>query len=126
MITGIEHVAICAKDTKALKDWYTRMFAFRTVYDNGKGTYFLMAPNGAMIEIIQAAEPGGILGEKVAGLRHLALSVDDFDEMVARLKGENVEVVAAPVVSPTGIKTFFFRDPEGNILHLIYRPEPLG
>lgn len=126
MITGIEHVAICAQDTRALKDWYERVFGFRTVYDNGKGTYFLMAPNGAMIEVIQAMEPAGPNAEKTGGFRHLALSVDDFDGMVTRLTEEKVEVVAAPVVSPTGIKTFFFRDPEGNILHLIYRPEPLG
>jgi hypothetical protein len=45
--------------------------------------------------------------------------------MVDVLTRENVEVVTAPTVAPNGIKTFFFRDPEGNILHLIFRPQPL-
>ena len=126
MIKGIEHVAVFAKDTAALKDWYIKMFEFRTVYDNGKGTFFLMAPDGAMIEFVKTEEDGGKVGDKVSGIRHLALAVDEFEAMVERLMAEKVEVVTAPVVSPTGIKTFFFRDPEGNVLHLIYRPEPLG
>ena len=39
MITGIEHIAVCSKNTKALTDWYVKMFGFKVVYDNGKGTY---------------------------------------------------------------------------------------
>jgi len=125
MITGIEHVAIYAADTAALKDWYMKMFDFKVVYDNGKGTYFLLAPNGAMIEFVKASEIGEKMGDKVSSIRHLALSVDNFEEMVDKLMAEKVEIVAEPVVSSKGIKTFFFRDPEGNVLHLIYRPEPL-
>lgn len=126
MVKGIEHVAIFAKDTSSLKEWYIKMFGFKTVYDNGKGTYFLMAPDGAMIEFVKTGEDGEVLGDKVAGIRHLALSVDHFEEMVDLLKQEKVEVVTDAVVSAKGIKTFFFRDPEGNILHLIDRPVPLG
>lgn len=126
MVKGIEHVAILAKDTAALKDWYIKMFDFRTVYDNGKGTFFLMAPDGAMIEFVKTDNDGGLIGDKVSGIRHLAFSVDNFEEMVDKLNAEKVEVVTAPNVSANGIKTFFFRDPEGNVLHLIYRPVPLG
>lgn len=123
MIKGIEHVAIFGKDTAALKDWYVETFNFRVVYDSGKGTYFLMAPDGAMIELVTATEDGGVLGEKVSGMRHIALAVDNFEEAVEQLKAKNVEVVSEPVVTSAGVKTFFFRDPEGNVLHLIYRPE---
>lgn len=58
---------------------------------------------------------------------HFALSIDDedFDPMVAKLKEAGVEVVTEAVTSPKGIKTFFFKDPEGNIFHLIYRPVAL-
>jgi catechol 2,3-dioxygenase-like lactoylglutathione lyase family enzyme len=126
MVKGIEHLAIYAKDTAGLKDWYIRMFDFKQVYDNGKGTYFLMAQNGAMIEFVKAVEDGGVPGDKVSGIRHIAISVEDFEGMVDKLMKEQVSVITAPVVSPSGVKTFFFRDPEGSVLHLIYRPEPLA
>jgi glyoxylase I family protein len=125
MVKGIEHIAIYAKDTAALKDWYTRMFDFKTVFDNGKGNFFLMAPDGVMIEFVKTNEYGTVIGDKVSGIRHLALTVDDFEAMVDTLMLEKVEVVAEAVVTPQGVKTFFFRDPEGNVLHLIYRPEPM-
>ena len=41
MIAGIEHIAVCSKDTAALKDWYIKVFGMKQVYDNGKGTYFV-------------------------------------------------------------------------------------
>ena len=42
MKIGIEHVAIFSNDTQALKDWYIAQFGWKTVYDNGKGTFFLI------------------------------------------------------------------------------------
>jgi catechol 2,3-dioxygenase-like lactoylglutathione lyase family enzyme len=125
MITGIEHIGVFAKDTEALKDWYIKLFDFKTVYDNGKGTYFLKAPDGSMLEFVKTEEDGGVVGDKVSGIRHLAFSVDNFEEMVEKLNAANVPVVTEAKVSPKGIKTFFFRDPEGNVIHLIFRPEPL-
>lgn len=125
MITGIEHVAICARDTTALKGWYIKVFNFRQVFDNGKGTYFLKATDGAMIEFVTAQKDCGFPEDKDKGIRHLALAVDDFDEMVDKLMAESVDIVSTPAVTATGVKIFFFRDPEGNILHLINRPEPL-
>ena len=127
MILGIEHVAVCARDTKVLTDWYVKMFGMSIVYDNGKGTYFVKAPDGAMIEIIPADTEVAISNPKDWGIRHFALSVSDegFDVMVEKLKKEAVEVVTDVSVSSKGIKTFFFKDIEGNIFHLIYRPEAL-
>ncbi len=127
MILGIEHIAVCARDTKALTDWYVKMFGVSVVYDNGKGTYFVKAPDGSMIEIIQSGTDAAPTPAKDWGIRHFALSVSEegFDDLVKKLKAENVEVVTDVAVSPKGIKTFFFRDIEGNIFHLIYRPEAL-
>ena len=127
MITGIEHIAVLAKDSKALTDWYCDMFGFSICYDNGKGTYFVKAADGSMLEIISAESDPAPTGAKEWGMRHFALSVteDGFDSMVEKLKAAEVEVVTDVSVSANGIKTFFFRDIEGNIFHLIFRPTPL-
>ncbi len=127
MVKGMEHVAIFAKDTKTLTDWYKEMFGLREVYNNGKGTIFLAFKSGDMIEFCMAAEPKQDATDKTAGIRHLALAIDDdkFEPMVEKLKASKAPVISDVVVSPKGIKTFFFSDPEGNICHLIVRPEPL-
>lgn len=126
MTFGIEHLAIIAKDTKVLTDWYVKMFDTRVVYDNGKGTIFLAFSDNNMIEFIPCDETEREdISPKRQGIRHIAISVSDFDAAVKKLMDANVEVVTEPVTSAKGISTFFFRDIEGNILHLIARPEPL-
>ena len=128
-ITGIEHVAIVSYDTAALKDWYMQIFGGKVVYDNGKGTYFLQFEDGSMIEFVsaQADKPGDV--EKSAGIRHIAFAVtsEAFDEIVPVLKAdERVEEVHDVSENANGLKTYWYRDIEGNFCHLIYRPTPLG
>lgn len=121
-VTGIEHLAIFAHDSKELKDWYIAMFDFTQVYDNGKGTYFLKAQNGMMIEFLTAEDERSDFNVKTAGIRHVAIGVtmDGFEAVVEKLRAANVEVVTEPAAG-AGYKTFFFRDIAGNICHLIAR-----
>lgn len=128
MVKGIEHVAIYSKDTKALSEWYQKMFDLKLVYDNGKGTYFMAFESGDMIEFCMTeSAPEKAPDAKDFGIRHLAIAVDDenFDSVVETLKKSGAEVVSDVSVSSKGIKTFFFRDIDGNINHLIMRPTPL-
>lgn len=125
MVTGIEHIGIFSKDTERLKDWYIKLFGWKTVYDNGKGTYFLKAQDGSMVEFVKTEVDGGKPGDKASGIRHLALSVDDFESTVKQLTEAGVEVLTEAKVSEKGIGTMFFFDPDGNVLHLISRPEAL-
>ncbi len=125
MKIGIEHIAIYAKDTKKLSDWYKNVFDGEVVYDNGKGTYFIAFSDKSMIEFCSSESDNVPTALTVPGIRHIAISVDDFDALVEKVKGENVEILKDANVSDKGIGTMFFRDPEGNILHLISRKTPL-
>lgn len=128
-VLGIEHVAIVSHDTAALKDWYIEVFGGRVVYDNGKGTYFLQFDDGSMIEFVCAESDKPDDVERSAGLRHLALGVtsEAFDAIVPVLKADaRVEEIHDVSENAKGLKTYWFRDIEGNFAHLIYRPTPLG
>ena len=126
MITGIEHIAIYAKDTKVLSDWYCKYFDGEIVYDNGKGTYFVAFSNKSMIEFCKNEnEDNKATSLEMPGIRHIALSTDNFEEAVAKIKSAGVEILKDAVVTDKGIGTMFFRDPEGNILHFISRVKPL-
>lgn len=126
MITGIEHLAIFAKDTTKLSAWYVDMFDGKIVYDNGKGTYFVAFSDKSMIEFCANADEENVCTPlETPGIRHIALAVDDFDAAVSKVQAAGVEILKDADVNAKGIGTMFFRDPEGNILHFISRPEPL-
>jgi catechol 2,3-dioxygenase-like lactoylglutathione lyase family enzyme len=128
MVQGIEHVAVVSPDTAALKDWYMEMYGGRVVFDNGNGTNFQQFPDGSMIEFVMATTEKADDVEKMAGIRHLAFSVSPkaFDEIVAKLKADDrVAEVHDVSENASGLKTYWYKDIEGNFSHLIYRPDPL-
>nr|MDD6335345.1 VOC family protein [bacterium] len=129
MVTGIEHVGLCAQNTAKLRDWYIKVFRWEVVYDNRKSpaTYFLLLPGGGLVEIYPAQAEGNApdCDNFYAGWRHLALISDDVMADAERIIANGGKQVTEPKINEKGVGTFFFRDPEGNILHLIQRATPL-
>jgi catechol 2,3-dioxygenase-like lactoylglutathione lyase family enzyme len=127
MFAGLEHVAICAKDTEALAKWYCDVLGFTVCYRGSKAppTLFVKQPGGSMIEIMPAKGPRPSRGENDEGLAHLALSVTGFDAAFQALKAKGVRFIGEPKDASGGVKVVFFSDPEGNLIQIIYRPTPL-
>lgn len=126
MVTGIEHTAIASPDPHKLADWYVEHLDFVINYRSARSkTVFIKAADGSMIEIIESA-PGTFPAEgmKTAGLRHLALAVNDFTAAHAKLAAKGVRFLT-DVATVEGNTTIFFTDPDGNILHLLHRENPL-
>jgi glyoxylase I family protein len=124
MLVGIEHTAIASPDVQKLAQWYVETLGFVINYNSGK-TVFIKAPDGSMIEIITSE--GGLSPKamKDAGLRHVALTVGDYDAAFAQLKAKGVSFLGEPIVNAE-VKVAFFTDIEGNFLHIIQRLKPLA
>jgi glyoxylase I family protein len=124
MIQGIEHTAIASADPQKLADWYVKTLGFTINYNSGR-TVFVKAPDGSMIEIITAEGERAGQTMKSPGIRHLALTTADFGADYRALQAAGV-AFEGDAQDSKGVKTVFFTDPEGNLLHLIQRQSPLG
>lgn len=126
MITGIEHTAIASPDPLKLARWYVENLGFVINFQppNSK-TVFIKAPDGAMLELIEATAPlPAAPAMRAPGFRHLALTVGDFDAMYRQLEAAGVTFLTAPEKGQ-GNSLVFFADCDGNILHLLHRETPL-
>ena len=123
MFTGIEHFAIASPDPKRLAEWYVAKLAFRVNYEYD-GNYFVKAPNGAVIEIVPAQGERGPNAMRTPGMRHIAISVDNFDAGIDELKSKEVAFAGQPFENQ-GNRLVFFEDGDGNLVHLIERQRPL-
>jgi glyoxylase I family protein len=123
MFNGLEHTAIASPNPQALAEWYATHLEFRINFEYA-GNYFVRANNGSMLEIIPSEGERGSNKMKDPGIRHLAIEVDDFDAGYARLKQLGVQIVKEPFETQ-GNRLVFFTDLDGNLLHLISRPQPL-
>ncbi|HUI55277.1 MAG TPA: VOC family protein [Bryobacteraceae bacterium] len=126
MVTGIEHTAIASPDPLRLAQWYVDHLDFVVNFQPPNSrTVFVRAPDGSMIEIIEASPaPRAAQGMRDAGLRHLAIAVADFGAVLVRLKEEGVTFLTEPETAG-GNTVVFFTDGDGNILHLLHRQTPL-
>jgi glyoxylase I family protein len=77
-----------------------------------------------MLEIIPSEGDRPEQTMKDPGLRHLAISVDDFDAAYDRLRKAGVRFVTEPV-NVKGNRLVFFADGDGNLVHLVQRANPL-
>lgn len=123
MFKGLEHTAIASPNPQKLAEWYVDVLGFRInfTYD---GNYFVKAENGTMLEIIPSEGDRKPEKMKDPGIRHLAIEVDDFDAGHEQLKGRGVHFFT-DALDLKGNRLVFFADLDGNILHLIKRPQPL-
>lgn len=122
MYNGIEHTAIATKDPEALAGWYERNLEMPIVHRYG-GNVFVRASDGSMLELIPSEGNAVETAMRTPGIRHIAIKVDDFDEGVRDIQSKGIEIVDFVEAGPNRLA--FFLDPEGNILHLIHRGEPI-
>jgi glyoxylase I family protein len=123
MFTGIEHFAIASPNPRRLADWYVANLEFEITYEYA-GNYFVEAENGSLIEIIPAEGERTASAMRTPGMRHIAISVQDFDAAYKQLKAQGVRFQGEPFANE-GNKLVFFADIDGNLLHLIEREKPL-
>ncbi len=127
MVKGIEHTAIASPDPERLAQWYVDVLGFRINHrSKNSRTVFVKSEDGSMIEIIEARQAAaGAFQMNDPGLRHLALTVENFPAACQALAAHGVRFLAEPSTHG-GNSLVFFADPDGNILHLLHRQTPLA
>ena len=123
MFTGIEHFAIASPNPQRLAEFYVATLGFEITFEYA-GNYFVQAKDGALIEIIPAEGDRPESGMRTPGLRHIAISIDNFDAAYEHLQKQGIKFEGEPY-EVQGNRLAFFKDPDGNLLHLIYRSKPL-
>jgi glyoxylase I family protein len=118
-----EHLGLAASDANALKDWYMNVLGASMVMQlSSSPPAYLLNLGGLWIEIYSAESSAGSLGNRAAGWRHLALRVENIEAARAHLSSTGV-LFREPVKPAGGAgRILFFSDPEGNLLHLVERP----
>ncbi len=120
----IDHIAICAKDTVSLKDWYVKVFGLKVFAEiaGEMPTFMLSTESRVAIEIFPCKVDTEITDNNVRGFRHLSLHTEDIDSELKKLEKLGIEIIQELTKISDGlVKTIYFRDPEGNLIHYVQR-----
>lgn len=129
LFTGIEHIAIAAANTESLSGWYCTHLGFemRSAVDNGPAkqkTYFIRL-GWMFLEVMPALNEMPRRDNLDRGLSHVAILVSDFDTAVSQLNAVEAKKEGSERAGPWNSRIQFYRDPEGNLFHLLWRPAAL-
>lgn len=121
MIIGIDHTAIASLHPPQLANWYEEKLDFRVISEND-GKFFLQGNAGTLLEIIPGEGKSETPNMKDLGVRHVAFLVSDLESSCQTLRARGVEFITEIMrVAPLQLRVIFFRDMDGNLLHLIHR-----
>ncbi len=123
VIKGIEHIAIATPQPHRLAEWYVQHLNLEFILDTGS-TVYVKSANSVVLEFVRAENVPPRPQILDAGLRHIAFSVDDLEKAQAKLDASGIHFESMSLALP-GMRLLFFRDSEGNLLHLIHREQPL-
>lgn len=117
-----EHLGLPARQPETLKNWYVNALGGEVIFQQPPA-FFVRLPGGLLIEIYAAArEVVGTGDNGVAGWRHVALRVDSIETARGTLQARGVTFEEPVKPAGGGGRVLFFRDAEGNLLHLVERP----
>lgn len=140
MITAIRHVGLVVADLeKSLKFWCETLgfVVSRQMEESGPHIDAMMGLKDVKITTAKLAAPDGNLLELLCfhshpdkpkwegkpystGFTHIALTVQDLDETLRRLKLVGASVPAEPQLSPDGqVKVIYATGPEDVLLELV-------
>lgn len=101
-------------DGAAARDLYAGLFELDVVMDHG--WVACLAPNPAVqLQVLTrdaAAAVNPVVSIGVA-------SPDEVDAVLARVRAAGLEIVHGPADEEWGVRRFFFRDPDGNIVNVV-------
>lgn len=125
MILSVEHLGLAARNTPSLRDWYVNTLGAEVLFanDHTPPAFLLRLPGGAVIEIYPAHRSNDDISDnRLGGWRHIALRVDSIEATRTSLSSRGVHFTEDIKPAGGGGRVLFFKDEEGNLLHLVERP----
>jgi glyoxylase I family protein len=122
-LNSIHHIAIIASNYEISKNFYVNILGFEIIRENyrkERNSYKLDLKIGnSEIELFSMNEcPKRLTRPEACGLRHLAFSVDNIEDVIAELNSKEIDTEPIRIDEYTGKKLTFFNDPDGLPLEL--------
>jgi len=125
-ISKMEHVGIQVKNLEETIDFYTKVLGLELLQKEGHPDPNLRIAflgfkheDETLIELIEGYNPDLPAEGKV---HHIAFTVDNIEEEIARVKQHNVTFIDETITTlPNGARYVFFHGPDGEWIELFER-----
>lgn len=128
-IASLGHVGIRVHDLDRARAFYELLGFVESWWGEEERVSILQHPLGMEINLIVNAVADGPnvlmdVPKKVAGITHVAWSVDSVEGAVAALTAAGLVITEGPVTHPNGSRSVFVRDPDHNVVEFCEAARP--
>jgi predicted enzyme related to lactoylglutathione lyase len=115
---ALRSVCVVTKDVARLRDFYEVVLGIGA---EGDDTFAAIKTPGADLVLFARQDLGemapNLVSEAAASHWFLEFEVHDVDAEYVKLLEQYVDIVKPPTTQPWGIRSVWFRDPEGNLVN---------
>lgn len=133
---GLRHVALKVRDLEACTHFYVDLLGMAIEWRPDADNVYLSSGNDnlalhrlAADGVEAGTEDGRQYPDSGQRLDHIGFIVDErdaVDEWYRFLVAEGVKAAAQPKTHRDGARSFYIKDPDGNVVQLIYHPPISG
>ena len=116
---GMRHLALRVSDVERARDFYTRVFGMKTVWQPDPDNAYLSSGSDNL------ALHRGQYRDDAQRLDHLGFivpTIADVEAGYAWARSNGVEIVHELKHHRDGSVSFYIRDPDGNVIQALYEP----
>ncbi|MDH5640038.1 MAG: VOC family protein [Nitrospira sp.] len=127
---GLRHVALRVTDIALSRRFYEQLLGFQPVWEPDAGSvYFSSGTDNLALHQIPKEELAAYQPPKAQLLDHMGVILDNpeavnrmYRELVPTIRSLGGRIVKEPKQHRDGSYSFYFSDPDGNVIQALYEP----
>src|SRR4051794_19514735 len=122
LFMGLRHVALNVRNVRKSLEFYSTVLGMQVEWMPDDDNAYLTSggDNLALHQLPEGAEPGGI--QTLHHIGFVVRLITDVDTWADRVRGHGIRLAAEPKTHRDGARSFYFNDPDGLLIQLIYHP----
>jgi len=123
---GLRHIALNVSDVARSVEFYCRVLGMRVEWKPDEENVYLTSgtDNLAIHKLPDGIQPGVV--QKVHHIGFVVRQIQDVDEWANRIQSLNIPFAQPPRTHRDGARSFYFSDPDGMLIQLLYHPPISG
>ena len=122
LFMGLRHVALNVRNVRRSLEFYSNVLGMKLEWMPDEENAYLTSgqDNLALHQLPQGSEPGP--WQMVHHIGFVVRHPDNVDAWADRVRNQGIVLAAEPKTHRDGARSFYFRDPDGLLIQLIYHP----
>ena len=122
LFLGLRHVALNVRNVRKSLHFYSNVLGMKLEWMPDEENAYLTSgqDNLALHQLPPGSEPGGV--QMVHHIGFIVRRPENVDEWADCLRSQGIALAKEPKTHRDGARSFYFHDPDGLLIQLIYHP----